>query len=143
MLMNEAYPSKFLKAEDLQGRAAKVTIGSVVYETVGRERKVAMYFQGKERGIILNKTNANAIAAAYGQDTDQWVGGIIELFPTMTDYQGKQVPAIRVRIPPPPRQTTAGSQQGQQPPVLSSREAGAAPYDDGFDDSIPFAPEFR
>lgn len=142
MLMNEAYPSKYLKADDLQGRTVQVKISKVLYEEIGHDRKVAMYFQGKERGIILNKTNANTIAAIYGPDTDNWVGGELELFPTMTDFQGKSVPAIRVRVPP--RRPQNGNAPNTGPVNVAPNARAAQPakpaFDDDFepDSDIPF-----
>lgn len=48
----------------------------------------------------MNKTNASTIGAAYGDDTDGWVGKPIILFPTKTQMgvQG-MVDCIRIRIP--------------------------------------------
>jgi hypothetical protein len=56
-------------------------------------------FQGKEKGLVLNKTNAMTIAHVYGPNIDQWVGQPILMFTTQVDYAGQMVPAIRVRVP--------------------------------------------
>jgi hypothetical protein len=55
-----------------------------------------LYFQGKEKGLILNKTNS--ISAVYGDDTEDWRGGEIVLFHTMVDFQGTTMAAIRCRV---------------------------------------------
>jgi hypothetical protein len=57
-----------------------------------------LHFQGKEKGMVLNKTNANKIAEMFGDDTDQWSGESITLYEAMVDFKGQTVPAIRVRI---------------------------------------------
>ena len=102
MNINEAFPSKYLKASDLQGHNISVTIGNVVTEDIGKgEEKLIIYFQGKQKGIVLNKTNANNIAAVYGPETEDWVGQPIVIFEAMVDFQGKTVPALRVRAPQP------------------------------------------
>lgn len=123
MRVSEAFPSTYLKAADLQGRTAVVMIDHCDIEDVGSgDRKPVLYFQGKEKGLVLNKTNANNIALLYGDDMEEWSGRQIELFEAMVDFQGKTVPAIRVR---PPRRNAA-----PKPPP-------AAPAQD-LDDEIPF-----
>ena len=99
MNINEVFPSKYLKAADLQGRQVTVKIRSAEQETIGDDRKLVVYFEGKEKGVVCNKTNANNIAALYGPDTDDWAGNEITLFEAMVDFQGKTVPSIRVRAP--------------------------------------------
>jgi len=102
MNINEAFPSKYLKASDLQGRNISVTISNVEKEDIGKgEEKLIIYFQGKQKGMVLNKTNANNIAAIYGPETDDWIGQPIVIFEAMVDFQGKTVPALRVRSPQP------------------------------------------
>lgn len=97
--INEAFPSNYLKAADLKGRNALVTIARADFEMIGDDKKLVLFFEGKDKGMVLNKTNAGNIAAAYGDDTDDWKGQQIVLFEAMVDYQGKTVAAIRVRQP--------------------------------------------
>ena len=59
----------------------------------------ARYFQDHDKGLVLNVTNTRAIEAAYGAETDDWVGKSIELFGSETPFQGKSVPCVRVRLP--------------------------------------------
>lgn len=99
MRISEAYPTKYISAPDLQGRNVAVVIDRVEMEKVGDDTKPVVYFQGKEKGLVLNKTNANAIAAGYGDETNDWSGGELELFSIMTDFQGKPVEAVRCRLP--------------------------------------------
>lgn len=97
MNINSAFPSNYLKAADLQGRRIAVTIDRVVMEDIGGEHKPVVFFQGKDRGMVLNKTNAQMIAELAGaEETDEWSGVKIVLYPTKTDFQGKRVDAIRV-----------------------------------------------
>lgn len=99
MLMSEEFPSKFLKAADLQGREVRVTMNYVEREKVGEDFKPALYFKGKDKAMILNKTNAGTIADAYGDDTGEWLDQPLILFSVMVDFQGKVAPAIRCRAP--------------------------------------------
>ena len=97
MKMSEAFPSKWLRHVDLKGRTVQVIIDTVVTEKVGDDIKPVVYFRGKEKGLGLNKTNANAIVKAYGDDSDGWPGKGLELFPSTTEYMGDTVDCIRLR----------------------------------------------
>lgn len=99
MNIDNEFPSKFLKSADLQGEAVKVKIKEVKKETLGDDEKLAIYFVGKSKGMILNKTNAYAIKAVYGPDTDEWIGQTIELFAMPVEFQGRMVEGLRVRVP--------------------------------------------
>lgn len=131
MDINAAFPSNWLKASDLQGRAVRVTIKEVVSEDIGDGHKPVVYFQKGNKGLVLNKTNALAIAEIYGNDTDNWTGAIVEVFPDKTQFQGRRVDCLRVRVPhdaiprPEPRQV----------PSTGPSAIGTA-----LDDDIPFAP---
>jgi arabinogalactan endo-1,4-beta-galactosidase len=102
MKMSEEFPSKYLKAADLQGREVKVVMQNVEREIIGKDQndtKPVLYFKGKDKGVVLNKTNAGTISAAYGDDTDDWFDQPLILFSMMVDFQGKTGPAIRCRVP--------------------------------------------
>ena len=99
--INDVFPSKTLRAEDLEGQEHTLTISHVTIETLGQGRdaqdKPVVYFTNEDRGFVLNKTNASVIAEMYGPETDDWTGKQITIFPTQVDFQGKVVDAIRVR----------------------------------------------
>ncbi len=97
--ISELFPSRFLKAADLKGRTVKVKIKKVEVEEIGQDKdeKPVIYFDGVERGLVLNKTNGVAIAEIHGDATDGWTGKEIEIFSMMVPYQGQNVAAIRIR----------------------------------------------
>ena len=99
MRISAAFPSDYLRAADLQGKPVKLTMSHVEMKDIGGYHKPALFFKGTDKGMILNKTNSNNIASAYGDDTDDWTGKEIVLFEAMVDFQGKTVAAIRVRTP--------------------------------------------
>jgi hypothetical protein len=102
MKMTAAFPSKYLKCTDLQGRAVGVVIDKVRMEDVGDgESKPVLTFQGRSKGVVLNKTNASVISSVYGDDSEDWCGKPLELYPDKVSFQGRIVDAIRVRIPAP------------------------------------------
>lgn len=139
MLITEAFPSKYISAADLQGRAARVHIDRVeMGQFNDGKSKPILYFQGKQKGLALNKTNANTIMNSYGPNTDDWAGAEVELFPAEVDFQGKMVQAVRVRVPPRrPVQPAARPTQPMQP--RQAVPVQAAPQNEPpFDDDIPF-----
>jgi hypothetical protein len=96
------YPSnsQYLKASDFQGREVRVKIASHEIAKFDNGDKVVLKFDGKEKGLTLNKTNAMRVADAYGEDIESWVGEEIIMYPDKTDFGGKMVDCIRLRIPP-------------------------------------------
>jgi len=126
--LSEVFPSKWLKSEDLKGREVTATIASYSFEDLGDDRKPALWFLKSDKGLILNKTNANRIAIMYGDDLDDWKGKQITLYEEYVEFAGKTVPAIRVKVV---RQEGPGSAPQDQQQV----ETEAA---DTFDDEIPF-----
>jgi hypothetical protein len=91
--------SEYLKAADLQGREIPVVISQVKFEKMDGKDKAILFFLGKTKGLMLNKTNINNIISLYGEETNDWNGKEITLFPSMVDYQGKTVEAVRVKGP--------------------------------------------
>ncbi len=101
MKINDAFPSKYLAAADLNDRTVTVVIETIQMEVVGEEpkqEKPVVYFRGKQKGLVLNKTNATTIADMHGQDTDDWPGKQISIWPTQTEFKGSAVPCIRVKL---------------------------------------------
>ena len=98
-----------------------------MFEKDGKtEKKLVVWFTNDERGLVLNKTNNRTIRGAFGDDTANWVGKIIVVFPMMTDLRGKMTPALRVRIPPPkqaPQQPAASAAAGDVGQWCSSSTA--------------------
>lgn len=122
MNINEAYPTKYLGAADLQGRQVKVTIEDVTRETVGDDIKPVIYFRGKQKSLVLNKTNAMRIADVLGSgETDHWIGKDIWLHTERVDFQGKRTDAVRVMDRPPV--TAAAPQQHQAPPMQPTQQS--------------------
>jgi len=119
----------FLKTEDLQGKAVRVVIESVDIEEVknedGIEKKLVAHFAGKDKALILNRTNCELLEGIIGSDDyGSWTGHAIVLYPTTTKFGAKTVPCLRIR---------AVQQAAPPPPPPPVQEPGA-----DLDDSIPF-----
>jgi len=100
MNINKAFPSKFLKADDIDGHEPVVTVKSCSMQAMeaGNDQRPVLYFEGKEKGLVLNKTNANMLVELTGSPlTEQWMGTSIKLVVIWTEFQGKPIQGIRVR----------------------------------------------
>lgn len=133
--INDAFPSKFLKAIDLAGAEPVVVMDRVDFEPVGRDRemKAVLYFHGKQKGMVLNKTNANKITEITGTAlTEEWNGQRIRLYASEASYGGDTYDVVRVKAigkSVMPRMTTPSP----PPPVAVDH---GVPVDE---DEIPFA----
>jgi hypothetical protein len=98
MHIDQLYPSRFLRCADLNGQPTRVVIKGISREDVGGEQKNVLSFANGAKSLILNKTNARAIAKALGcDDTKDWRGKSITLVPAVTDFKGDTVDCIRIR----------------------------------------------
>ncbi len=98
---DEMYPSKWLRATDLNGPTL-ATIDHCEVEPVGQgaERKPVLYFKDELKPLILKKTTFSAVARILDRDdSDFWGGGRIELFVTDVPYRDEIYSVIRIRAP--------------------------------------------
>jgi hypothetical protein len=116
--IQDMYPSAFLKASDLQGRTAKLTVQLCEFRQLGDETKPVLKFKGKDKEMVLNKTNSMAMAAAFGNETNGWSGKTIEVFSMPVQFNGQLVDGLRLRAVQP--------------------EAPAAAAPEPMNDDIPF-----
>jgi len=96
---DDLYGSKYFSVPDLHGETPHRSIGKVapveLKEKDGStKRKYLVYFVGVEKPLVLNKTNAQKLAAAFGKDHSKWIGMEVELYAEMTGL-GKE--GVRVR----------------------------------------------
>jgi hypothetical protein len=75
MKKDERFPSKWLKAVDLKGKAAVVTIDRAEMEVFKNDKgyeedKLVVYFKNKKKGLICNQTNWDLISQVTGTDDD-------------------------------------------------------------------------
>jgi len=68
-----------LKAADFVGKNLKVKISKVeIRDYPARDNQPAsvkgvLHFEGKEKTLVLNKTNTKILINAYGKDSDEWI----------------------------------------------------------------------
>jgi hypothetical protein len=91
----------YIAAFDLAGKDATITItkveGRKLKSDRGEQLKPVIWFEGSDKAFIGNKTNTKTIAAMYGNQTEDWIGKQITIYPTTTDVGGETRECIRVR----------------------------------------------
>ena len=92
----DIYRSKYMKADDLNGRSATYTVSGCIAEDVGDDTKLVFAFSETDRPLVLNTTNATTMAELHGSETDSWEGKKVKLVPATTQYQGKTVKCTRI-----------------------------------------------
>lgn len=120
--LNDCFPSKYIKADDLEDDTV-VTIKKVVIEELeskdGKNQdKPVMYFKEFEKGLVVNRTNWTIIAKQHGEDSELWTNKQIILFAMDVEAFGEMVSAIRVK--PPRKIAPKGA------PMMAAPESGAA-----------------
>jgi hypothetical protein len=124
---------EYLCAEMLpsDGRPVALTIAGVKEEAItgprGESVKMIVSFKERPKKLILNKTNARALARALGPETDAWPGASVTLGVESIKVGRETVPSIRVRS------ATAAQRQGQgrgratRPAAPAFSDAGTLP----------------
>jgi len=98
------FPSRYLKAADLQDKPLSLTIKQVFRDQVRMSNgsiseKYILRFRETEKELILNKTNAKGIAKLLREPKAvNWAGSVIVLKPTTCEAFGEIVDCIRVEM---------------------------------------------
>ena len=143
MNINEVFPSKYLKSADIKGRPPlSVVIREVTLEEMAEgEHKPVLYFQGKQKGVVLNKTNSAMIAHTHSPETDNWIGKTILLRSEPVSFGGKIVDSIRVACAQGRAEVYHNEQAVDHNTLMAGEAAGqdiSGIRDDSFDDDISF-----
>jgi hypothetical protein len=133
MSIFDSFDSPYLKAVDVRPRR-RVTIAEYAEEWMGnpKQKKVVVYFEHLNKGLVLNKTNGRALVDAFGRDPAQHLGRVVDLVVARTSYQGEEVDTVRVEIPaehPPARPSDADVNRQLDAAATANRSP---------DDDIPF-----
>jgi len=135
MKISSAFPSKYLKASDVDemGGQLTYTVRKVVIEEVGQDRqeKPVVYFRQTQLGLVLNRTNAGRLSASLGEETDGWIGKQVVLETEQVPMRGQLVASIRVR-------TEGNFVAERRVPTQQEAQVAAQKPLDELDDSVPF-----
>jgi hypothetical protein len=104
MKLSKMFPRRYATGEDFGGKAFTLTVAKVTSEKMRPQpnapeiEKWVIYFKETQKGVVLNRTLAYQIAKILGSDeTDNWAGQKITLYPQPMTVAGKKVNAIRAR----------------------------------------------
>lgn len=99
----QLFTGKFLASPDIGGREPTVKITRITSELVKDEEKKTerhrwiCFFEGKDKGMLLNRSNAILIAALCKSDkTEDWVGHSITIGVRKVKMGGDLVDGLRV-----------------------------------------------
>lgn len=108
MKLSDMFPRKYASGEDLGGKAVTLTIASVRTEKMRpqpnapQQTKYVVHLENATKGVILSRTLAYQIANIAGsEETTDWTGKRITLYPQPMTVAGKKRVAIRARAPKP------------------------------------------
>jgi hypothetical protein len=94
---DDAFPSRYLTAADVEGKSFTASIRSVDYEKMrdGSEKPV-VYFNKVKKACVLNKTKGKFLAGlAKSPKFDDWIGLEITVRGGVTMYQGDEIGCIK------------------------------------------------
>lgn len=116
-----------LKKEDIGNARALCIISDIQTTEFDGDRKIVLRFDGKEKGMSLNKTNTRIMVEAFGRETNGWIGQQVEVWvdPYVT-YAGKVVGGLKV------------TPKIHQPPTAQQPQAPAQPAPQTGPEDIPF-----
>jgi hypothetical protein len=104
MKVSQMYPKRYATGDDLHGKSLTLTIAGVKNEkmrpqpNVPEIEKWVVYFIETKKGIVLNRTLAYQIAEILGnEETQEWQGKKITIYPQSIMVAGKKVNTIRAR----------------------------------------------
>ena len=126
MKLSQIFPSKYVKAADIV-RPLQLSINRVAFEAMqDGNQKPVIYFDGTQKGIVCNRTNAKTVALlAKSEETNDWPGTKVEIFTELVGFRGEVVQAIRFRVP-------GGRAAAAEP------DDGPVRMEEELDDEIPF-----
>ena len=127
MDMRTVHPSNWFSASDFDAIGKELTIGNVMMAQVGAEFKPVVYFNGQEKGLVLNPTNNKLIMAMLGWESKDWTGQKIVLFSYSAVFQGQ--PQLRIGVRPPDGKALSA------PPTPIRQQQ---PLKDEMNDEVPF-----
>src|SRR5262249_45637754 len=115
------------------------TIKSASIEELGEDKdeKIVVIFKELDRGLVLNRTNADYLSMiCKSDDTDAWAGHRVGLFVQPVSFKGKLVDSIRVTKP---QHLKAADDMAKKSTTKASKKqkAAAATADADMDDEIP------
>src|SRR5271154_3877823 len=94
--LESCYGSKYLSAADLGDRKIKATIARIRKEELRQDNgasrgKFVLFFEGVDKGLVLNQTNKMVLVDALGKNPASWIGATVGLAAESVQFGGKAV----------------------------------------------------
>lgn len=132
--IGEMYPKAHLRNIDLRGKAHNVTIRAIdqymLYDYKEKEERAkwVLYFEGKNKYLILKETIAKTIIEILGKSRmADWIGGEICIYPERVTVAKKVHETIRVRAPEKKMHSPNPSRQPKPPTKAADPTATDSP----------------
>jgi hypothetical protein len=144
------YGSKYLSAGDIAAmpdgkkrvRIGRVDVAEFRQDNSTARKKFVVLFDGLDKGMVINMTNAGILRDALGRNPSRWVGADIGLYVEQVAFGNKRVPGLRLKVLSLPTGWKAEPPPAKPAPAGAGAGAGAgAPFVPGgndFNDEIPF-----
>ena len=136
--LDELYGSKYLGAVDIGDKKIRTRIGKVRKETMQQQggkperAKFVIYLTTIDKPMVLNATNKNILVDALGKVPASWGGADIGLYTENTQFAGKPVKGLRLRVLGPAKTTAKAA------PVKAAKPATPArSIEETLDDPVP------
>ena len=106
MQLNDIFPKRYARAEELQGKEVTLTIARVVPEKMRPNpkapevQKFVLYFCEAHKGVVMSKSLAYQLAEIFGsEETNDWVGKVVTLTTELMDVAGRKVLTFHAKPP--------------------------------------------
>ena len=87
--------ANYFIAEDIQ-EPRKLRITGAETKEIKDSMKIVLTFEGEDKQLALNVTNAQTLADRFGDDTSAWIGQTVTLASVPTKFQNKSVKGLRI-----------------------------------------------
>lgn len=117
MKKSDALPTEHISGNEIGNHRLTLTVSHIAMKKLGDgTEKPVMYFVGKDRGMVINSGNWDAMANVYGDESSNWHSKPIELFAVPTQTPAG-VPTLGCRISPVAGPETAAAFQAAAAPL--------------------------
>lgn len=144
--VSETYTGTYLNAAELTplGQRRHALVHGATVEEIGQDKgaKIVLSLTSAKglpwpKDVVLNKGNALQMQAAFGDDTDDWLGKPIEIWAENVMFQGKLVPGIKIQ--PGASAASNGAGKGGTISLPAPAAPAASPAAGGPQRSVPSA----
>lgn len=99
------FKGDYIQAVEFNGKAPTLTITKLTFvdmeDDTGKTRsKGVLWFRETDRGWVMNRTNAQCLAAMFGHETDDWMGRRVTLVSEIVSVGKQKKLGIRVKGSP-------------------------------------------